>query len=43
MDDEALRDYLAESMRLCALALPKSVQVQLGFLPSITKKEKQRG
>lgn len=32
MDDDALRDYLAESMRLCALALPKSVQKSLGFL-----------
>lgn len=32
MDDEALMDYLAESRRLCALALPKSVQVKLGLL-----------
>jgi predicted DNA-binding protein (MmcQ/YjbR family) len=32
MDDDALRDYLAESRRLCAAALPKSVQLKLGLL-----------
>ncbi len=29
MDDAALKDYLAESHRLCAQALPKTVQKQL--------------
>ncbi len=32
MDDLALKDYLNESHRLCAQALPKSVQVKLGLL-----------
>ena len=32
MDDGALRDYLKESWRLCALALPKRRQMELGFL-----------
>lgn len=32
MDDEALKDYLVESRRLCAHALPKNVQKQLGLL-----------
>lgn len=32
LDDEALRDYLAESRRLCAMALPKSVQAKFGLL-----------
>jgi predicted DNA-binding protein (MmcQ/YjbR family) len=31
MDDDALKDYLAESRRLCAMALPKSVQAKLGL------------
>jgi predicted DNA-binding protein (MmcQ/YjbR family) len=31
MDDEALKDYLRESHRLCALNLPKTVQKKLGF------------
>ena len=31
MDDAALKDYLRESHRLCALNLPKSVQKQLGL------------
>jgi predicted DNA-binding protein (MmcQ/YjbR family) len=33
MDDDALKDYLAESHRLCGLALPKSIQKQLGLGP----------
>lgn len=32
MDDDALRDYLAESRKLCAMALPKAVQKQLGLI-----------
>jgi predicted DNA-binding protein (MmcQ/YjbR family) len=32
MDDAALQDYLCESHRLCALALPKTVQKQLGLV-----------
>jgi predicted DNA-binding protein (MmcQ/YjbR family) len=32
MDDGALRDYLRESYRLCGLALPKRVQVELGLV-----------
>jgi predicted DNA-binding protein (MmcQ/YjbR family) len=32
MDDAALKDYLAESRRLCGLALPKSVQQKLGLI-----------
>jgi predicted DNA-binding protein (MmcQ/YjbR family) len=32
MDDGALRDYLRESHRLCGLALPKRVQVELGLV-----------
>lgn len=32
MDDDALRDYLKESHRLCALNLPKAVQAKLGLL-----------
>ncbi len=32
MDDAALRDYLRESHRLCGLALPKRVQVELGLV-----------
>jgi predicted DNA-binding protein (MmcQ/YjbR family) len=32
MDDAALKDYLRESHRLCALALPKTVQKTLGFV-----------
>jgi predicted DNA-binding protein (MmcQ/YjbR family) len=32
MDDAALKDYLRESHRLCALGLSKAVQKQLGFL-----------
>jgi predicted DNA-binding protein (MmcQ/YjbR family) len=32
MDDAALRDYLRESHRLCGLALPKRVQVELGMV-----------
>lgn len=31
MDDAALKDYLKESQRLCGLALPKSIRVQLGL------------
>jgi predicted DNA-binding protein (MmcQ/YjbR family) len=31
MDDGALQDYLKESHRLCAQALPKTVQRALGF------------
>lgn len=31
MDDAALKDYLKESHRLCAQALPKTVQKKLGF------------
>lgn len=31
MDDRALQDYLRESHRLCALALPKRIQVGLGL------------
>jgi predicted DNA-binding protein (MmcQ/YjbR family) len=32
MDDEALRDYLRASYRLCAAALPKAVQAKLGLM-----------
>lgn len=32
MDDAALKDYLRESHRLCALALPKRVQMDLGLV-----------
>jgi predicted DNA-binding protein (MmcQ/YjbR family) len=32
MDDDALKDYLAESHRLCGLALPKSAQQKLGLV-----------
>ncbi len=32
MDDAALKDYLRESHRLCALALPKRLQVELGLI-----------
>ena len=32
MDDEALQDYLKESHRLCAQALPKTRQRELGLL-----------
>jgi predicted DNA-binding protein (MmcQ/YjbR family) len=32
MDDDALKDYLTESRRLCALALPKSMQAKLGLI-----------
>jgi predicted DNA-binding protein (MmcQ/YjbR family) len=32
MDDDALKDYLIESRRLCALALPKSMQAKLGLI-----------
>lgn len=32
MDDAALKDYLAESRRLCGLALPKSVQQKLELI-----------
>ena len=32
MDDAALKDYLRESHRLCAMALPKAVQKQLGLI-----------
>ena len=32
MDDEALQDYLKESHRLCAQALPKTRQGELGLL-----------
>ena len=32
MDDAALLDYLKASHRLCALALPKTVQKQLGLM-----------
>lgn len=32
MDDDALQDYLAESHRLCGLALPKRVQMDLGLV-----------
>lgn len=32
MDDLALKDYLKESHKLCAAALPKSVQVSLGLV-----------
>jgi predicted DNA-binding protein (MmcQ/YjbR family) len=32
MDDAALKDYLQESRRLCALGLPKTVQKQLGMI-----------
>jgi predicted DNA-binding protein (MmcQ/YjbR family) len=32
MDDAALKDYLQESRRLCALSLPKTVQKQLGMI-----------
>lgn len=32
MDDEALKDYLAESRRLCAQALSKITQKQLGLI-----------
>jgi predicted DNA-binding protein (MmcQ/YjbR family) len=31
MDDVALKDYLQESHRLCARALPKRVQAELGL------------
>ena len=31
MDDAALKDYLKESHRLCALALPKAAQKKLGL------------
>jgi predicted DNA-binding protein (MmcQ/YjbR family) len=33
MDDAALKDYLRESHRLCAQALPKGVRVKLGLEP----------
>jgi predicted DNA-binding protein (MmcQ/YjbR family) len=33
MDDGALKDYLRESHRLCAQALPKRAQQALGLLP----------
>jgi predicted DNA-binding protein (MmcQ/YjbR family) len=33
MDDAALKDYLRASYQLCATALPKAVQRDLGFLP----------
>ncbi len=32
MDDAALLDYLRESHRLCATALPKALQVKLGLV-----------
>jgi predicted DNA-binding protein (MmcQ/YjbR family) len=32
MDDGALKDYLRESHRLCAQALPKRTQVELGLV-----------
>jgi predicted DNA-binding protein (MmcQ/YjbR family) len=32
MDDAALKDYLKESHRLCALALPKAVQIKLNLI-----------
>jgi predicted DNA-binding protein (MmcQ/YjbR family) len=32
MDDAALKDYLRESHRLCAAALPKAKQRELGLL-----------
>ena len=32
MDDAALKDYLKESHRLCAQALPKGVQVKLNLV-----------
>jgi predicted DNA-binding protein (MmcQ/YjbR family) len=32
MDDKALREYLRESYRLCGLALPKRVQLELGLV-----------
>jgi predicted DNA-binding protein (MmcQ/YjbR family) len=32
MDDLALKDYLKESHKLCAAALPKGVQVSLGLV-----------
>jgi predicted DNA-binding protein (MmcQ/YjbR family) len=32
MDDVALKDYLRESHRLCALALPKRTQAELGLI-----------
>ena len=32
MDDAALKDYLRESHRLCALALPKRAQTELGLI-----------
>lgn len=32
LDDDGLKAYLAESRRLCALALPKTVQKQLGLI-----------
>jgi predicted DNA-binding protein (MmcQ/YjbR family) len=32
MDDDALKDYLTESRRLCAMALPKSMQAKLGLI-----------
>jgi predicted DNA-binding protein (MmcQ/YjbR family) len=32
MDDAALKDYLKESHRLCALALPKTKQKELGLV-----------
>jgi predicted DNA-binding protein (MmcQ/YjbR family) len=32
MDDDALKDYLIESRRLCAMALPKSMQAKLGLI-----------
>jgi predicted DNA-binding protein (MmcQ/YjbR family) len=31
MDDQALQDYLAESYKLCAQALPKNIRVTLGL------------
>jgi predicted DNA-binding protein (MmcQ/YjbR family) len=31
LDDEGLKAYLAESHRLCALALPKAMQTRLGL------------